>query len=464
MRPVIKKDLTNYGKMGCSSPHLLRMSINIIMEFTKKIYKPVVTRNNIFKTILGFGIISVVSAAEMSSPEQMWAMIQKQQMQIESLTNRVAAAESQTAKTETKIVSAVSQVKQADAKIEATTAYVETLADRGGSASGGNAWYDRTSLGGYGEMHLNYGNTDKIDFHRWVLFIGHEFNDSMRMFSEFELEHSLSGDGKPGEVELEQAYAEFDLDENTRAKTGLFLLPVGLMNETHEPNTFYGVERNLVEKNIIPTTWWEGGASLSHTTDDGWSFDAALHSGLNTPTAGSKAFNIRSGRQKLAKASLKSGAATVRTKYTGIPGLELAVSGQFQQDIAQGTLAESIDAVLLTAHMDWSSGPWGFRALYARWDLGGAAPALLGRDEQFGYYLEPSYRFESEIGDWGIFGRFSTYDNSAGSAADTSNEYFDLGVNYWPHPNIVLKADVQFAQTANGADDETLNLGFGYMF
>lgn len=434
------------------------------MNFLKLMNKPATSGSKIAKILLGLGLISSAFAAELPSPEQMWAMIQKQQAQIESLTKRIAAAESQTAATESQIVAAVSQVEEADAKIEATSAYVETLADRGGSASGGNAWYERTSLGGYGEMHLNFGDTDQIDFHRWVLFFGHEFSDSMRMFSEFELEHSLSGNGKPGEVELEQAYAEFDLDENTRAKTGLFLLPVGLLNETHEPNTFYGVERNLVEKNIIPTTWWEGGAALSHTTADGWGFDAALHSGLNTPTTGSNAFNIRSGRQKLAKAALKSGAATVRAKYTGIPGLELATSAQFQQDIAQGTLAESIDAVLLTAHMDWAKGPWEFRALYARWDLGGSAPAILGRDEQFGYYLEPSYRFESQIGDWGFFGRFSTYDNSAGSVADSANKYFDLGVNYWPHQNIVLKADIQFAQPANGADDETVNLGFGYMF
>lgn len=413
---------------------------------------------------LTFGLVSLAGAAEMPTPEQMWAMIQQQQAQIEELTKRVQANESQTATTETKVLAAVSQVEQTDAKIEATSAYVETLADRGGSASGGNAWYDRTSIGGYGEMHLNFGDTDQIDFHRWVLFFGHEFSDSMRMFSEFELEHSLSGNGKPGEVELEQAYAEFDLSESTRAKTGLFLLPIGLLNETHEPNTFYGVERNNVEKNIIPTTWWEGGAALSHTTDSGWGYDMALHSGLNTPTAGGSAFNIRSGRQKLAKAVMKSGAATFRARYTGIPGLEVAAAGQFQQDLAQGSLNENIDALLLTAHVDWQQGPFGLRALYARWDLGGTAPALLGRDEQFGYYIEPSYRIETEYGDWGFFGRYSTYDLSAGSFADTANEYFDLGVNYWPHANIVLKADVQFADPANGADEETVNLGFGYMF
>ena len=42
-------------------------------------------------------------------------------------------------------------------------------------------------------------------------------------------------------------------------KAGLFLIPVGILNQTHEPDTFYGVERNNVEKNIIPTTCGEGG-------------------------------------------------------------------------------------------------------------------------------------------------------------------------------------------------------------
>ncbi|GAB5562831.1 MAG: FlxA-like family protein [Synoicihabitans sp.] len=416
---------------------------------------------------LGLGVMGVSTAliaAEMPSPEQMWAIIQQQQEQIKNLTKRVEAAEAKSQQTEVQIVEAVTQVAETDAKIEATSAYVETLADQAGGGSGGNAWYERTSVGGYGEMHLNFGDVDQIDFHRWVLFFNHEFSDSIRMFSEFELEHSLSGEGKPGEVELEQAYAEFDLSESTRAKTGLFLIPIGMLNEVHEPNTFYGVERNNVEKNIIPTTWWEGGAAISHTTDSGWGYDFAIHSGLNSPTAGSKAFNIRSGRQKLAEAVMKSGAATFRARYTGIPGLEFAAAGQFQQDLAQGSLNENIDAVLLTTHVDWEQGPFGFRALYARWDLGGTAPALLGRDEQYGYYLEPSYKFELENSEWGVFARYSTYDLSAGSIVDTANEYFDLGVNYWPHPNVVLKADIQFSDPANGADDETLNLGFGYMF
>lgn len=403
-------------------------------------------------------------ANDMPSQAEMWKIIQQQQAQIAELTRRVEAAEARSQVAEQQLELTTTQLEVADAKIEATTSYVETLADASVTSTSGNAWYDRTSLGGYGEMHINFGAQDTIDFHRWVLFIGHDFTDRIRMFSEVELEHSLAGEGKPGEVELEQAYVEFDINEFVKTKTGLFLLPVGMLNETHEPNTFYGVERNLVEKNIIPTTWWEGGASLTQTTDTGWSFDYALHSGLKTPTAGSKAFNIRSGRQKLAKASADSGASTFRARYTGIPGLELAASAQYQQDLAQGTLNESISATLFTAHADWKYEGFGLRALYARWDLDGTAPALLGRDEQYGYYIEPSYRWATDYGDWGIFGRYSTYDLSAGNAANTANDYIDVGVNYWPHPNVVLKADVQFAQPANGNDDETVNLGVGYMF
>ena len=118
----------------------------------------------------------------------------------------------------------------------------------------------QVQLGGYGELHYNDlsgrgGASDKeaLDFHRFVLFFGYDFNDRIRFNSELELEHSLAGDGKPGEVELEQAYIDLDLTDDHTARAGLFLVPVGLLNPTHEPPRFYGVERNSVEKNIIPS-------------------------------------------------------------------------------------------------------------------------------------------------------------------------------------------------------------------
>ena len=74
-------------------------------------------------------------------------------------------------------------------------------------------------IGGYGELHYNNlsgenGASDKeeLDFHRFVLYVGYDFSESVRLTSELEVEHSLSGDGKPGEVELEQAFIDFDLN------------------------------------------------------------------------------------------------------------------------------------------------------------------------------------------------------------------------------------------------------------
>ena len=178
-------------------------------------------------------------AEDMPSAEQMWEIIQEQQRQIEALERQQAETN------------------------EAVEATVEAVSDFDGGQQG---WWDKTSLGGYGELHYEGGNKDQFDFHRYVLFVGHEFDENTRLFTEFELEHALAGDGKPGEVELEQAWVEFDLDQSSNARAGVFLIPVGILNETHEPPTFYGVERNRVEKNIIPSTWWEGGAGFSHTT------------------------------------------------------------------------------------------------------------------------------------------------------------------------------------------------------
>lgn len=412
--------------------------------------------------LAGFASIAVFGSAlsaqdDLPSREEMWAIIQKQQAQINTLLERADT-------TEETIVETKQAIEVTAEQVETTATFVEGYVS-GGSTNDGPGSTGRTHIGGYGELHYNFGKADNADFHRWVMFLEHDFNDRIRFASEIELEHSIAGDGQPGEIELEQAYIEFDLNESDSLKAGLFLVPVGIMNETHEPATFYGVERNNVEKNIIPTTWWEGGVAYNHTTDDGWAFDLAAHTGLNAPTSGSKAFNIRSGRQKVGSAEASDGAFTSRVTYSGLPGIQLGATAQYQADIAQGMFSETIDATLVSVHADIQRGGFGLRALYGQWDLGGAAPASMGADEQFGYYIEPSYRFETEVGDVGFFARYSVYDNYAGITSNTEDAFFDIGMNYWPIDNVVLKWDVQFTDYANSSkDEEIINLGVGYHF
>lgn len=326
---------------------------------------------------------------------------------------------------------------------------------------------DGISLGGYGELHYNAlsgsgGASDKrsIDFHRFVLTVGKEFNLRTRFFSELELEHSLSGNGKPGEVELEQAFVDFDLNDRHTARAGLFLLPVGLLNETHEPTRFYGVERNPVEKNILPTTWWEAGAGFHGQLSDSLNYAVYLHSGLAT-TAGDS-YAVRSGRQKAAKANASDPAATFALNYR-VPGVTVGGSVNVQADITQGQGGEdAASAAMGEVHMDLQRGRWGLRALYAQWNLNGDGPESFGADRQFGWYVEPSYKVTETLG---VFARYNQWDNRAGdSGADSGKEQVDVGVNWWPHEQVVLKADYQWQINENGEEQNGINLGFGYDF
>ncbi len=387
---------------------------------------------------------------------------------LEDLAKRLDALEKQN----TQLIQENSKLREAVAqtndKVEAAVIATESIADSSSGIQKLANFADKTTIGGYGEVHYNNlsgkggaSDKDEIDFHRFVLFFGHEFTDSIRFFSELELEHSLAGEGKEGEVELEQAYIDFDLNDHHTARAGLFMLPIGIINETHEPPTFYGTERNPIEKNIIPATWWEAGAGLHGQLGHGLSYDVYVHSGLAVPNS----FNIRSGRQKVSEAKANDPAATARLKYTGIPGLEIALTAQHQQDMGQG-LVDGLDSGnLIETHAVWSTGPFTLKALYAAWDIDGSAVEAAGADKQKGFYLEPSYRLSEKFG---VFARFNQWDNKAGSnsgsAKDSEKEQWDLGVNYWPHEDVVIKADYQYQNNDDGKDQNGLNIGVGYQF
>ncbi len=354
------------------------------------------------------------------------------------------------------------QTVETDAKLEAVAEVIE-------SGPSYTAETSRTTISGYGELHYNNlsaedpsHDLESVDFHRFVLFFGHEFNDKTRFYSEFELEHSLAGDGKPGEVELEQAFVEFDLKPGLYTKAGLFLIPVGLLNETHEPPTFYGVERNDVENIIVPSTWWEAGAGVNGRWGSSWNWDLALTSGLQMPTTGSSAFRVRSGRQKVAKAVASDGAITGRLRYLGIPGLQAAVTVQYQFDPSQTANDGLDDGTLIETHIDYRRAGFGLRALYARWDFSGDAVEAAGADNQDGWYIEPSYRLNKHIG---FYTRYEEVD-----AARDQDQFsqWEVGFNWWPADNVVLKFDYRDRSHdlmgELGRDFTGIDIGLGYSF
>jgi len=338
--------------------------------------------------------------------------------------------------------------------------------DEANSGGAGN-WTENTTLGAYGELHLNQGDKEQIDFHRFVVFMNHRFSDRIKLFTEVELEHSLAGDGKPGEVELEQAYIEFALDQGWVVRAGQYLLPIGILNEVHEPDTFYGVERNGIESNIIPTTWWEGGAMVSRDFPNGFGFDFGVHSGLavSTDLTSSDAFRVRSGRQKVAEASASDYAASLRARYNGVEGLSLTAFANYQNDIAPES-PEDNSALLVGGSAVYQNGGFGLRALVANWNISGDSFEANDADNQWGYYLEPSYHWKFGEQKVGIFGRYGYYEYARGAGNTRGGEFDELtvGVNYWPVNNVVLKADYTQIESDDAPNNETYNLGLGYSF
>jgi len=334
------------------------------------------------------------------------------------------------------------------------------------SGSGGMA--DGVQIHGYGELHYNNlkgegGAKDKkeLDFHRFVLFFGYEFNDRIRFHSEVEIEHTVVGDGddKPGYVALEQAYLEADLNDRHSARAGIFLMPVGLLNQTHEPPRFYGVERNSVENQILPTTWFEGGVGLVGEIGGGLRYEAYVHSGLNTAT--SSLYAVRSGRQRVAYADASELAGTLALNWSA-PGVTVGGAVNYQSDVTQDRDSDAGSAWLGEVHADLKHGPVGLRALYAEWALDGEGPKSLDADRQYGFYIEPSYRIAQSVG---VFARYGEWDNQAGSSGTASlKRQWNAGANWWPHEQVVAKLDYQWQDNKNGKDQNGINLGIGYEF
>ena len=333
--------------------------------------------------------------------------------------------------------------------------------------------FEKITLGGYGELHYNDTETDggtkskSLDAHRFVLFFGYDYSDRVRFRSEFELEHALAKDtadgSGPGEVELEQMYVEIDLTDQLQTRFGVILMPVGILNENHEPPTFYGVERNDVEKYLIPTTWWSGGAEIIYKTNNGIMLELMVSEGLE----GSTSMDIRAGRQKSASAVANDLAYTGRLTYTGFPGLKASAFYNHQADFTQLS-SDNIDKLDLYG----ASAIYGFgdgfeiRAIHVQAEFDGkdesGADFAAGFDEQQGTFLEVSKR----TGNLGVF-----FNNSNVSGNSVSRQYtvMQYGISYWPMgTDTVVKINYYDKEYPNpsktSSNSDGVHIGMGYVW
>lgn len=377
------------------------------------------------------------------------------------------------------------QIEVLQQEIEALKSQMAKAAT-GNQASGIQALSDRTTIGGYGELHYNnFGGgatrKDEVDLHRFVLFFGHKFNDLVSFKSELEVEHAVSSKDDEGEVEVEQAYLDFHVNDKLNAKAGLFLIPMGLLNETHEPPTFFGVERNEIETRIIPSTWREAGVGAYGEIVPGFNYQLNLTSGFNAAKFEKPENGIRSTHQEGQLAAAEDLSVSGALNYVGVPGLLLG-GAFFTGNTGQGESAIG-DArlTLWDVHGRYHVGKLDVRALYARGHLDDAGkintflalPVNKGAPKEFfGWYTEAAYHvWQSGDMDFAPFVRYEKWDtHKEVPTGYTRNPAFEnsvwtVGANFWPHPSVVLKADYQnFDKPDADKGDKRFNMGVGYMF
>ncbi|MHC4316540.1 MAG: hypothetical protein ACYSW3_29200 [Planctomycetota bacterium] len=285
----------------------------------------------------------------------------------------------------------------------------------------------KLKFGGYGEIHSNFTEgteSDKMDFHRLVLYVGYDFSDWIKFHSEIELEHAWTDDGY---VLIEQAHVDFLRSDNFNIRAGRILTPIGIINKRHEPPTFNGVERPNFSKYIIPTTWSSDGVGFFGSLNPSLSYEAYVVAGLDGDSFSSS--GIRGGRMK-GRQSLNEPVFTGRLDYrpfeealaSSDQSLRLGLSGYFGglDNVAGGGGSGKDGEIAMTsADFEYSKSKFDFRGVIANTNIDGARDFGDGvAEEMFGWYLEGAYHFwpdEWKTGklkksDATVFVRYEEYD------------------------------------------------------
>ena len=350
------------------------------------------------------------------------------------------------------------------------------------------------TVGAYGETTYNQTESanGELDVQRLVLLFGYKFNEKAQFVTEVEFEHVK-------EVFIEQAFVNYSVGSNVSLRGGLMLVPMGIVNEYHEPTTFNGVERPAVDNAIVPTTWREIGVGVTgRLPEQSINYQAYLFNGfkstqdstLNTDgSISAKGFlkgsnGLRGGRQKGIKSTIDSPTLSTKVEYYGLPGLRMGLSGYFGKTQAADDV-EGIDGANIGIAMVGFDFRYARKRLAARGQLIYAGLSstddynnLTGQDlgsNLLGYYGELSYNLlpTSKKQRLFAFTRYENYDTHASTAGSLQrNDAYNRtditsGLSYHIAPGVVLKGDYQFRD--NAAQDSKdvknrLNFGIGVWF
>ena len=343
------------------------------------------------------------------------------------------------------------------------------------------------SLAGYGEMLLENFNseneagaggapTTRLDLLRAVLYTGYRFNEKFLFNSELEVEHG-------NEIFVEFAYVDYLINDNLSLRGGLLLLPIGLVNEFHEPNVFFGAKRPETEQRIIPSTWRENGAGLIGSFGL-VNVRAYVTNGLNA--AGFTSAGLRGGRQRGIQARAANMAFSGRVDVTPVPGVSAGgavyTGGSGQEQVVLNGEQLDVGTTVAEVHGQVQLRGLEVRGLFAQASVDEAGAASLAlrlpitapiAETMQGGYLQVGYNVLSQISTSIALTPYVRYEQvdtqhrvPPGFVRDLSRDgdFTTLGIEVKPIRNVVLKADYQWITNAANTGRNQVNVNLGYSF
>ena len=342
-------------------------------------------------------------------------------------------------------------------------------------------------ISGYMDFHFNQPidqGVGVIDFHRFVVILSHRFSDRVRFVGELELEHAvIEGGEEGGELELEQAYIDFLVQPALNFRAGMMLVPVGIINERHEPPVYHGVERPFVDTVIVPTTWFEAGAGITGSFGRGFRYRAYAMAPLDA-MAFTAEEGLRDASQHGSEAQVRNVAFTGRLEYLGVRGLQTGIS--FWRGNT-GFNAPGIDTRVGLVEVDarFSRGRFEGRAQHADVFIAGAdrinelVTRSTGVDPNVaerlrGSYVEAAYRVlpSTFAHDAAVFVRYENFDTQYRmppgrvKLPQFDRDAWVVGATYWVDPDVALKFD--YSHVRNESEvvpaPRSVNVGLGWWF
>jgi hypothetical protein len=341
-------------------------------------------------------------------------------------------------------------------------------------------------VSGYMDFHFNKPETGdgQLDFHRFVLIFSHTFAPRIRFVAELELEHAVvEGLEEKGAVELEQAYVDFLLTRSFNVRAGMLLVPMGIINERHEPPVFNGVERPFVDTVIIPSTWFEAGAGVHGEIGRGVRYRAYVMAPLDALNFSADE-GVRNGRQEGSQSNVRNVAFAGRAEYIGVRGLTVGTStwtGKSSFSIRRLDSHVSVNEV----DARYKAGRLELRSEFAQVSITDAAALndaiglLTGVSPNIarglrGFYGEAGYRVwaAGPARDLVGFVRYENFDTQFRMPAGfVPLKQFDrdawiFGFTYYPDPDVAVKVDyvAQRNQISFVKSPNSLNIGLGWWF